>query len=135
MAQGFKPAKAASAQQQQKRKQTSSVAKKAIQPKKGGKYPSLRHADGLPLLLVRVAWSSQFLLLLLLYYSPARVCPPKKAPAIAMATKKRQQNASVVGHMEQEMIGRAAGGGPLKVLKAAKKDEDEKDKDKGKGKK
>lgn len=52
-----------------------------------------------------------------------------------MATKKRRQNASVVGHMEQEMIGRAAGGGPLKVLKAAKKEDDEKDKDKGKGKK
>lgn len=87
------------------------------------------------LLLLRVTWSSQPFLLLLFYYPPARICPPKKVPAIAMATKKRQQNASVVGHMEQEMIGRAAGGGPLKVLKAAKKEEDEKDKDKGKGKK
>ncbi|CAO1622766.1 unnamed protein product [Parajaminaea phylloscopi] len=57
----------------------------------------------------------------------ARVVPAKKQSAVAMATKKRRQTASVSGHVEEEMIGRAAGGGPLKLLKHAPKDDDSKE--------
>lgn len=62
----------------------------------------------------------------------ARVIPAKKQAALRAATNKRRQTSSVAGNVEQEMIGRAASGGPLRLLKPPPKtDEDAK----GKGKK
>lgn len=47
----------------------------------------------------------------------ARVIAPRKKQAVSEASKKKQQTASLTQRIEAEMAGRAAGGGPLTIMK------------------
>lgn len=46
-----------------------------------------------------------------------RVIAPKKKSAVNLASQKKKQTASLTRKIESDMAGRAAGGGPLTIMK------------------